>query len=205
MYGFYCSLGKQGKGKTVFIVRCLINELKKGKRNIFSNITLYTGELDNNGNKIHMDYTPISFDIKKEKYKSKIINGKEVDVIDILDMIQDDEDYFNDSIMILDEIHIYFNSLDFMRKNNRIVQEFFSQLRKRNILLLATSQFLLYIDNRIRKQMLNCFQMEKLDDEKGIFQAEIGDIDGNWWKPISRETLILKDYYKYYNTNEIVH
>lgn len=204
--GFYCSLGKQGKGKTLFIIKCLCDELSKNlNRKVFSNITLYNGYVDKNGNREHLNYIPISFDITLEKYKTKVINSKEYEVIDILHKIKQNDDYFNDSIMILDEIHIYFDSLDFMKENNRIIHTFFSQLRKRNILLLATTQFLMNLDVRVRRQITNIFQLEKINANDGIFMVEVGEIDGTFWKPKNRQTLVLKDYYKFYNTNEIVH
>lgn len=192
MVGFYIALGKQGSGKTLFITKCLVDEYKKNPDiRIFSNYNLFG-----------IDFTPISFDIKKENDRVKICNGKEKYVLDILDVLDQDENYFNNSIMLIDEIHTYFDSLDFMKANNRKIQKFFSQLRKRNILLLATTQYLLNLDVRIRRQLFYCFQMTRLNDN--LFECEVNEIDGYYTKYIRTEVFDLKEYYDYYDTNEII-
>ena len=104
--------------------------------------------------------------------------------------------------MLLDEIHIYFDSRDFMKQNNRIIQNFFSQLRKRNILLLATTQYILHLDIRIRRQALAVFQMTNLKD--GIFRVDVHEIDGYYTNFIRTELVNLNDYFKYYDTNELI-
>lgn len=188
MYGFYLTLGKQGSGKTAFIIKHLVDEkINNPNRKIFSNATLY-----------NYDYTPITFD--KPNQPKKIRDN--IDIIDILDVLQEDTEYFNDSIMIIDEIHVYFDSRDFMRKNIRKIQAFFSQLRKRNIFLLATTQYILNLDIRIRRQALAVFEMQKI--EGSLFQADFHSIDGYYTEFIRSDLYDLKDYFKYYNTNEII-
>jgi hypothetical protein len=122
--------------------------------------------------------------------------------IDILKVISDNPNYFNNSIMLLDEIHIYFDSRDFMKQNNRVIQNFFSQLRKRNILLLATTQYILHLDIRIRRQALAVFQMTNLKD--GIFKVDVHEIDGYYTSFIRTELVNLNSYFKYYDTNELI-
>lgn len=191
MHGFYISVGKQGSGKTLFMIKHLVDNHNK-KIRVFSNISLF-----------NIDYIPISFDINKEKYRFKNINGEEIEVIDILEMLDIDENYFDNSIMFLDEIHIYFDSLDFMKKNNRRLHTFFSQLRKRNILLLATTQYLLNVDIRIRRQLLAVFQMTQI--KNSIFSVETNNIDGYYIEYVRSDVFDLKNYYNYYDTTEIVH
>lgn len=104
--------------------------------------------------------------------------------------------------MLLDEIHIYFDSRDFMKQNNRVIQTFFSQLRKRKILLLATTQYILHLDIRIRRQAMAVFQMTNLKD--GIFKVEVHEIDGYFTRFLRSELVNLNDYFKYYDTNELI-
>ena len=146
MQGFYIAIGRQGSGKTAFITKLLIDNYSADKK-VFSNYTLFG-----------IDYEKITFDNKRSK-----------NAIDILNVIKDNPNYFNNSIMLLDEIHLYFDSRDFMKQNNRIIQNFFSQLRKSNILLLATTQYILHLDIRIRRQELAVFQMTNLKD--GLFKV----------------------------------
>ena len=179
MHGFYLAIGRQGSGKTAFITKLLIDNYSNNRK-VYSNYSLFG-----------IDYEKITFDNKRNK-----------NAIDILNVISDNPDYFNNSIMLLDEIHIYFDSRDFMKQNNRIIQNFFSQLRKRNILLLATTQYILHLDIRIRRQALAVFQMTNLKD--GIFRVEVHEIDGYYTNFIRTELVNLNDYFKYYDTNELI-
>mgnify|MGYP001123425822 FL=1 len=179
MHGFYLAIGRQGSGKTAFITKLLIDNYIPGKK-VYSNYSLFG-----------VDYERITFDNKRNKNST-----------DILEVISNNPDYFNNSIMLLDEIHIYFDSRDFMRHNNRIIQNFFSQLRKRNILLLATTQYILHLDIRIRRQALAVFQMTNLRD--GIFRVDVHEIDGYFTRFLRSELVNLSDYFKYYDTNELI-
>jgi len=179
MHGFYLAIGRQGSGKTAFITKLLVDNYSSDRK-VYSNYSLFG-----------IDYEKITFDNKRNK-----------NAIDILKVISENPDYFNNSIMLLDEIHIYFDSRDFMKQNNRIIQNFFSQLRKRNILLLATTQYILHLDIRIRRQALAVFQMTNLKD--GIFRVEVHEIDGYYTNFIRTELVNLSDYFKYYDTNELI-
>jgi len=179
MHGFYLAIGRQGSGKTAFITKLLVDNYTSDRK-VYSNYSLFG-----------IDYEKITFDNKRNK-----------NAIDILKVISENPDYFNNSIMLLDEIHIYFDSRDFMKQNNRIIQNFFSQLRKRNILLLATTQYILHLDIRIRRQALAVFQMTNLKDV--IFRVEVHEIDGYYTNFIRTELVNLNDYFKYYDTNELI-
>jgi hypothetical protein len=179
MHGFYLAIGRQGSGKTAFITKLLVDNYSSDKK-VYSNYSLFD-----------INYEKITFDNKRNK-----------NAIDILNVIKDNPNYFNNSIMLLDEIHLYFDSRDFMKTNNRVIQNFFSQLRKRNILLLATTQYILHLDIRIRRQALAVFQMTNLRD--GIFQVDVHEIDGYFTRFIRSELVNLNDYFKYYDTNELI-
>jgi len=179
MYGFYLAIGRQGSGKTAFITKLLVDNYSPDKK-VYSNYSLFG-----------IEYEKITFDNKKNKNS-----------IDILEVIKNNPDYFNNSIMLLDEIHIYFDSRDFMRQNNRIIQNFFSQLRKRKILMLATTQYILHLDVRIRRQALAVFQMTNLKD--GIFRVDVHEIDGYFTRFVRSELVNLNNYFMYYDTNELI-
>lgn len=179
MHGFYLAIGRQGSGKTAFITKLLVDNYNSSRK-VYSNYSLFG-----------IDYQKITFDNRRNK-----------NAIDILNVISDNPNYFNNSIMLLDEIHIYFDSRDFMKQNNRIIQNFFSQLRKRNILLLATTQYILHLDIRIRRQALAVFQMANLKD--GIFRVDVHEIDGYYTSFIRTELVNLNDYFRYYDTNELI-
>ena len=188
MNGFILYTGEQGSGKTAMAVRSVFVE--RGKRPIFSNCKLFK---DHDAN-ILLDYTPIAFDVSKASNKGKL---------DILATLDENPNFFNDSIMLLDECHLYLDSLDFMRKNNRKLQTFFSQLRKRHILLLGTAQSLWNVDIRCRRQCLNVIQMEH--SKGSLFLAETDKLskDGNWAEFVSKYAFDLKPYYNKFDTDEV--
>ena len=183
LYGLYIAVGRQGSGKTVFMIKLLIDNLKY-KSKIFSNINLYN---------IDRDYTKISLSTREETV---------TDVPLMLDMLDDDINIFNDSIILLDEIHKDLDSRDFWSESSRKIQGFFSQLRKRNCLVLATAQYFMLIDNRVRKQCFNVFDMRKISNE--MFNVVVSEVDGYYYRPIINYDVKLSDYFKYYDTNEIV-
>ena len=142
------------------------------------------------GIKIFSNYTLFNIDYKR------------IDLEMLLDMLDKDPSVLNNSIILLDEIHIYLDSRDLMRKNNRRFQFVFSQLRKRKILLLATTQYIMNVDIRIRRQCMNVFEMEHI--YKDLFKVTTHDIDGYFTEEISSYNIVLNDYYDKYDTNEII-
>jgi archaellum biogenesis ATPase FlaH len=180
MHGFYLAIGKQGSGKTLFITKLMYDSLNN--RTVYSNYTLFG---------VPFQKITLGSEIEKERGS-----------IDILEALTENPNYFDNSIMLLDEIHIYLDSLDFMRKNNRKLQVFFSQLRKRNILLLATTQYIMNVDIRIRRQCMNVFEMSHLKDN--IFKVITHEIDGYYTEEISDKLVNLAEYFNLYDTNEII-
>ena len=187
MKGFYLAIGKQGSGKTLFITKLVSENLNN--RKVFSNYHL-----------TKIPYERISFN--KEAYQDLVEESSYHSIIDILELLEKDVNYFNNSIMLLDEIHIDLDSLDYMKDTNRKLQKFFSQLRKRNILLLGTTQYIMNLDVRIRRQCMNVFEMKHL--KKDIFEVTTHDIDGYYSTPISTYLIDLSYWYDSYNTNEII-
>ena len=180
MIGFILIIGRQGSGKTLMSTKLAFDE--DGDRPVYSNYSLFG-----------IKYTPVTFNSEIESNKNKL---------DILKMLDANPDYFNNSIMLLDELHLYLDSLDFMRRNNRRLQTFFSQLRKRRILLIGTTQYLMNLDIRIRRQCLNVLEMQHL--KGSIFKVTTHDIDGYFTEFVSAYKIDLRDYYSKYDTNELV-
>ena len=172
--GFYLAIGAQGSGKTLLSV-ALIFELTKlyPERKIFSNIELYG-----------IQYERFDFDT-------------------LLENIKLNNSYYDNSIILFDELHIFLNSLDFYKKENRLVQGFFSQLRKRKIIILGTSQYILNVDVRIRRQAIRVFEIYKRNND--IYEVIIHLIDGYFTRQIDTLLLKLDKYYKCYNTYEIIY
>ncbi len=184
MNGFYLAIGKQGSGKTLFITKLLVDNKDKGKK-IFSNYSLYG---------IKYNKITLNPNIKNTSKNKKVIY--------ILDALDKNPNYFDNSIILIDELHLDLNSLDFFKKNARRLDTFFSQLRKRNILLLGTTQYLMNVNVRIRRQCKNVFEMKHL--KSSVFEVKTFEIDGYYQEEVSTYLVDLGGYYHYYDTNEIV-
>ena len=180
--GFYLIIGPQGSGKTLLGV-ALLFELKKlyPDKKIFSNTNLY-----------NIEYEWFNFD----SLLHNIWYNPEQN-------IKNDNNYYDNSIILFDEIHIFLNSLDYYKKQNRIVQGFFSQLRKRKIILIGTSQYILNVDVRIRRQAKRVFEVFKRNNN--IYEVIIHLIDGYFTRQIDTIFLKLDKYYDKYNTYEIIY
>ena len=170
--GFYIAIGKQGSGKTILITKLATEDYLETKRTIYSN------------------------------YELKKLPHQKINLQKILDLLDKDVNSLNNSIILLDEIHLYLDSYDFMRKNNRKLQTFFSQLRKRNILLLGTTQYIMNVDVRIRRQCKYVFDMEHI--YKDLFKVTTCILDGYLAEPVSKYDILLNEYYDSYDTNEII-
>ncbi len=183
MVGFYLFSGKQGSGKTLMQTKIAFDNYEENPTlKVFSNYELKG-----------MPFCYVTFNSEIEVNKEKL---------DILTQLDEDPDFFNNSIMLLDEIHLYLDSLDFMRRNNRRLQTFFSQLRKRNILLLGTTQYVMNLDIRIRRQCMNVIEMKHI--KKDIFQSDTYDIDGYYTEFKNSHLIDLSGYYDKYNTFELI-
>jgi len=180
MNGFFIATGRQGSGKTILITKMCTDEYEKSQRKIFSNYTLFK-----------LPFQRVSLD-----------HSERENTISILEQLETDPNHFNHSIILLDEIHLYLDSLDFMRKHNRQLQTFFSQLRKRDILLLATTQYFMNVDIRIRRQCLKVFDMEHI--YKDLFKVVVFQVDGYLYEEKENYNLILNEYYDAYDTLEVI-
>lgn len=199
--GFLLAIGFQGSGKTALITSLAVNEYKKNKRLILSNY------------KIGLPYIYIDLPVIINLIKSRELvlihtydDGRNYNIGEEYKRITgrlptSNDDYLNNNIILLDEIHIYFDAYDFLKSENRIISAFASQLRKRNTLLLATTQFILNVSIRLRKQVKYIFDIEK---NGYLYQCSISKIDGYYQTEIGNKLLDLRAYYKYYDTNEII-
>lgn len=195
--GFYVAIGKQGSGKTALITSLMVNEYNNENRVILSNYHL-------KGIPFILIDLPTILELIKSKELVTIFNDN--DIAKQYENITghpptSNNDYLNNSIILLDEIHIYFHSHDFLTKESRTISAFASQLRKRNTLLLATTQYILKLVISLRKELKFVFDITK--DNK-MFKCEISEIDGYYTSPISSIKIDLKPYFKFYDTNEII-
>lgn len=171
MNGLYLAIGKQGCGKTAYIVYLAMLYKNKFKK-IYSNIK-----------SLKIDYEYVNKKILSENLTT-------------------DTHYYDNSIIIFDEIHTYYNSYDYASKENRIAQPFFSQLRKRNILCLGTTQYLMNLDVRIRRQASEVYEMTNLNNE--IYKVDVYNVDGYFSSFQKTFHIKLNGVYEFYDTLEVI-
>lgn len=58
-----------------------------------------------------------------------------------------------DCVLVIDEIELFFDSRNFSKQENKTFSHFLQQIRKRNIVILCTAQYVNLIDLRIRQQL----------------------------------------------------
>jgi len=58
-----------------------------------------------------------------------------------------------DCVLVIDEIEFFFDSREFNKEQNKQFSRFLQQIRKRNIHILSTCQYISLIDVRIRQQI----------------------------------------------------
>ena len=117
--------------------------------------------------------------------------------------IADCEFDFSNSVLIIDEIHLFMDSRQSSTKKNRIISYFITQSRKRNIVLIYTTQQSHQIDKRLRSNtdyFIKCENLTPGVKEDMFIRWTIHDMDNN------EKSFILKadPYFKLYDTHQMI-
>lgn len=192
-HGLFLLVGLQGSGKTAFATRLILNE--HNNRPIFTNYNLYG-----------IPFIKITLGNEKAEKSGSI---------DILKTIKKNPSFFDNSVMVLDEIHVYFNSKNYFKDRQRELDQFFSQLRKRNILLIATTQRFMSVNISVRSQARFLMELEKVvfeprtkrRDNDTLFKVSTYRQEQGYYYPqqVAKPVIFdLKPYFRYYNTLEVI-
>lgn len=111
-------------------------------------------------------------------------------------------DWLKDGVLLLDEVQVGADSYNFFAQDVKQITQFITQIRKRNIILIVTSQRLNFIAKRIR-QLINFYIEVRAMNKKGLIEVKTFDV-AEGLKLNSVKYLNLKSIYKFYNTNEVV-
>lgn len=114
-------------------------------------------------------------------------------------------------IIMMDEVQIFFDSRRFMKKQNMNFSNFVQQIRKRNIILLCTTQFSNTVDLRLRQHIdYVCYPtfIKGLEVVETIY-IDMTSIEDNIINNIKEPNYIKivynpKKIYKMYNTEEMI-
>lgn len=170
-------LGERGAGKTLLMTAIAVDEYNNNKRRIFSNYHL---------------------------------KGVPYDIITFKELIEL-PDYLTNAIVCLDELQVGADSYKTFSKSNEGVNTFVTQLRKRKVTLYYTTQVYTQIAKRVRNQT-NYIMQVIATDTPGVSQVDtytapkrISKDNVRFSSQISSHILDLRDYFKYYDTDEIIH
>lgn len=111
----------------------------------------------------------------------------------------------NNLVIALDEVHIVLDSRSGMSGVNKVITFWLNQTRKMGVKLFYTTQYLHQIDKRLRSGtdifvFTNGMKVVKANGkEYFVVQNDITDGDNS-----KKEIFIGNDYYKLYDTNEVV-
>lgn len=128
---------------------------------------------------------------------------KKLDLELILDYANEDKQ-FPKSVFLIDEAHIYLEARRSASKRNIVITYFILQTRKKDILLLYTTQNFYQVEKRLREQTdvrISCYTKKVKGRMMTLNKMEVLKMEGT-----QRHSSIFcsEDYYHLYNTYEVV-
>lgn len=109
-----------------------------------------------------------------------------------------------DAIVLLDETHIGVDAYEVFRKNNKAITKFSTQLRKRRIVLLWSTQRFNTVAKRLRQMTNYVLEVEKTNI-KGIIQCRVYDRGLEASNSFVKEFVLDgRQFFGMYDTNEII-
>lgn len=131
-----------------------------------------------------------------------------------LSMLENMDARLENCILLLDELLMYADSYDFLSKNSKKMTILATQLRKRNVIWLYTTQYIEYLPKRIRSQtdfVVTATNRNKTSVvTKGIEWTSLIQVcrfisfNDTRLDPFTTILFNGKPYWKNYDTNEIV-
>lgn len=136
-----------------------------------------------------------------------MVFGKYIDTKEILAIDKNSE--IRNCVLVIDEIQIMFDSRRSMKNVNINFSNFIQQLRKRNIILLTTTQFSNTVDLRLR-QHLDVIAEPKYSQKYDVCECKYTDVTSleseNFFNEPTSFTVVFdaKPIYELYNTNTLI-
>lgn len=172
-YPSICIIGYIGAGKTA--VATFINAL----------FTQYCDELGLQNYKVFANFT------------MELDRFKKVKARDIVTF----PDWLRDGILTLDEIHSEGgDSYNFLAPISKKLTTFFSQIRKRNLAVITTSQDFTMVNSRIRKLTYYYLHVVELPEGKRLIRV----VGRDGLEVIKEFEIDITTVYDLYDTNEVI-
>lgn len=114
------------------------------------------------------------------------------------------------AVILIDEIHVWADAYRFWSKTSNALTMLITQLRKRKIIFIYTTQYEEQIAKRIRKgtdYLITCFQMNRNLEfahlPEGYLNLYVLDVQDPYATPV-KIAFDGRDYFKYYDTDEVI-
>lgn len=139
--------------------------------------------------------------------------GEPIENDQILELSKDSE--LNNCVLLIDEIQIFFDNRRSMTKQNITFSNFVQQIRKRNIIILCTTQYSNTIDIRLR-QHLDIIAFPNFIKDKNVCEVTYMDLtrlqdndlilgQNAEMKPVlSKIVFNAEPIFKMYDTSEMI-
>lgn len=224
-------IGKQGEGKTILSTRMAIVEYKLFKRKVISNyeikgipnfnLSFYEllsmldkRELPKTVLRNNPKYDPDDFDSDEPEYIDVPFKAEYIKAFGVAPKNVDD--VFRGAVVVMDELQIASHSYRFLSKEAKIMTEFATQVRKRGILFIGTTQFMGQVSKQLRSQAAYVLEMKKIvvDNVNMInrFFVMTKTASSNYYQEsgiydelVQTVTMDLSPYYDKYDTTKIIH
>lgn len=224
-------IGKQGEGKTILATRMAIIEYKMFNRRIISNYEIYgvpnfnisfaemlnmleTMELPDTIVRLNPKFDPNDLDSDEPEYINVSFMDEYVKAFKVKP--KNVEAVFRGAVVVMDELQIASHSYRFLSKEAKIMTEFATQVRKRGILFIGTTQFMGQVSKQLRSQAAYVLEMKKVVvdpvkmDNRFIVMTKTASSNlnqeaGNYDELVQMVTLDLSAYYDRYDTTKIIH
>lgn len=125
-----------------------------------------------------------------------------------LTMLKELPEELNNSVIFIDEIHMWADAYKFFSKNSHALSTIATQLRKRNIVFIFTTQFFNQAVKRLRNQVDFIIMLEKYRNEpqfNGWSRVTVLDATAPNGRDYMGEFVFKgTPYFNMYDTNEIV-
>lgn len=128
---------------------------------------------------------------------------------EILSINKENKEFFN-CVLVIDEIQSLFDSRRSMKKSNLDFSYFLQQIRKRNIILLCTTQYSNTVDLRLR-QHIDILAIPRHNKDFNVCEVKyidltsVEDEEYSYNEPLSvKLTFDAKKIYELYNTEELI-
>jgi hypothetical protein len=135
--------------------------------------------------------------------------GTYIDNEQVLELSKDSN--LNNCVLMIDEVQIFFDNRRSMTKQNITFSNFVQQIRKRNIIILCTTQYSNTIDMRLR-QHLDIIAFPSFKKDKAVCEVTYMDLtrlqDNEFFqdnKPMTCKVIFnAQPLFKLYNTGEMI-